>query len=298
MGGPHSDQIEQAILEGGGRITRDPATASAIIWLSKDIEPLPELLHPNIRWVQLPDAGVEKWIKSGTIDGRRRFTSASGCYGPQVAEQALTLMLACARRIKAYARAESGRESSPPGGTLRGASVIVIGAGDIGSCLIDFLVPLGADVVAVTRGGHHVKGASTSISVDEYETALPAADFVVLTVPSTPRTVGMLGRSQFASMKPSAYVVNVGRGDLIDTAALLEAVQDGVIAGAGLDVTDPEPLPDSHPFWRMPQVLLTGHTANPPALKAASLARRVRSNVERFVAGDELIGIVEMSRGY
>jgi phosphoglycerate dehydrogenase-like enzyme len=299
VGGPSSETIEPFVQAGGGRVTHDPAAASAVIWLSKESEPLRRILHAGIQWVQLPDAGVERWLSDGLIDDERLFTSAQGCYGPQVAEHALALLLACARGLKGYARSDRWeRPHGPAISSLAGSTVVIVGAGDIGARLIALLAPLQARVVAVTRGGRAVSGAAQNLSAEDLDVALPDADFVVLCAPSTPRTRHLIGRHQLAVMKDTAYIVNVGRGDLVDTRALEAAVRDAVIAGAGLDVVDPEPLPSSSPLWDMPTVLITPHVANPAPLKLAALGERVRVNTERFAAGRDLMGVVEIERGY
>lgn len=299
VGGEPSPIIEGAIRSGGGRLTSDPASAAAVIWLSKDVHGLRTVLRENVRWVQLPDAGVEKWIDAGVLDGSRFFTSARGCYGRQVAEHALALMLACARELPRYARSSSWQRPAQAGGRLiAGADVLVVGAGDIGSCLIGLLRPLDARPAAVTRTGRAVDGAVRSLRADQLLEALPDADFIVLCAPSTPDTRYLFGRQEFAACKPSAYLVNVSRGDLVDSEALVEAVRDRHIAGAGLDVVDPEPLPSDSPLWTLPGVLVTPHVANPARMKQEALAERVRVNTRRFAAGEELVGLVDLARGY
>ncbi len=299
VGGPHSATIDGRVREGGGRVTTNPAAATAIVWLSKDVDDLHMVLHDRIRWVQLPDAGVEKWLAAGIIDDTRDFTSAQGCYGLQVAEHALALMMACLRNLPAYARARGWDRPERAGGSLvAGSRVLVVGAGDIGSRFVRMLAALGADVTALTRSGRQMPGATSGLAADQLHEVLPTADVVVICAPSTPRTRTLFGRREFALMKRTAFLINVSRGELVDTAALTEAVRDGIIAGAGLDVVDPEPLPDHSSLWDLPGVIITPHVANPAGLKEAALGNRVRENTERFVTGRELLGLVRLDRGY
>jgi phosphoglycerate dehydrogenase-like enzyme len=299
VGGPRSVAIESSVRAGGGQLTSDPAAATAIVWLSKGVDDLHRMLHDRIRWVQLPDAGVERWVDAGLIDDARDFTSAQGCYGVQVAEHALALTLACVRDLTSYARASRwNRPELATGRLIAGSRVLVVGAGDIGSRLILMLRALGAVVTAVTRSGGQVPGAEVSLAAEQLHSALPDADLVVLCAPSTPRTRALFGRREFALMKRTAFLVNVSRGDLVDTAALVDAVREGAISGAGLDVVDPEPLPADSDLWRLPGVLITPHVANPAGLKEAALAQRVRENTERFAAGRDLVGLVRPDRGY
>lgn len=292
--------VAEAVREGGGRVVGDLREADALVWLDKDVDALRRHLHDDLRWVQLPDAGVERWLDAGVVAvGPTAFTSARGCYGPQVAEHALALVLAMARRLPECSALPAWPSSDKPwGGSLRGATVVLVGAGDIGSNLLALLAPFGAHVIAVTRSGRDVPGASRSVAVRDLETALAVADVAVLAAPSTPETVGLLSASRLAALPVHAVLVNVGRGDLVDTHALVTALRSGRLAGAALDVTEPEPLPDGHPLWSEPHALITPHVANPPHLKIAALAARVRDNTERLAAGDPLVGLVDPGVGY
>jgi D-3-phosphoglycerate dehydrogenase len=299
VGGPRSAAIESGVRAGGGLLTPDPADAIAVVWLSKDVDDLRLVLHDRVRWVQLPDAGVERWIDAGLVDGDRDVTSAQGCYGVQVAEHALALTLACLRDLKRYARASYWMRPEPAAGSLiAGSRALVVGAGDIGSRLIQMLCALGADVTAVTRSGRQVPGAERSLAAEQLHDALPDADLVVLCAPSTPRTRALFGRREFALMKDTAFLINVARGDLVDTAALVDALRERAISGVGLDVVDPEPLSTRSPLWGLPGVLITPHVANPAGLKEIALAERVRENTAHFAAGRELVGLVRRDRGY
>jgi phosphoglycerate dehydrogenase-like enzyme len=293
-----SDVLVDAVTGAGGRVVSDHTAAAALVWGGKDVDGLARHLHSGLRWVQLPDAGVERWLAAGVLTGDAVFTSARGCYGSQVAEHALALMLACAQRVPECSRLTSWPSERPTGRTLAGAAVAVVGAGDIGTSLIRMLAPLGAEVVAVTRSGREVPGASASYGVADLDPVLRQASFVVLAAPSTAQTRHMIGAEQLRSMREDAYLVNVGRGDLVDTDALVDVLADGGLAGAALDVTDPEPLPDGHPLWSCSEVLISPHVANPPAAKAASLAKRVRENTERFITGRPLLGVVDLEGGY
>lgn len=297
--GPDAPQeILRAVTAGGCAVTDDPHKADAVVWLGKDVESLSAVLHDGVSWVQLPDAGVERWLAVGLCARGHVVTSASGVYGHQVAEHALALILACTRRLAECARASSWSPQAMAGVSLRDAVVAVIGAGGIGASLITLLEPLGCRTIAVTRHGRPVPGADTSLPAAELDKALSSADIIVLAAPSTPETVGLIDARRLAMVKPSAFLINVGRGDLVDTPALLAALDAGRLAGGALDVTDPEPLPDDHPLWRIPRVLITPHTANPAQAKLASLAGRVAENCRRFAAGEPLLGVVQAELGY
>jgi phosphoglycerate dehydrogenase-like enzyme len=256
---------------------------------------LAELDHSGIRVVQLPSAGVEGWFAAGVLRAGVTYVSATGAYAPACAEHALALMLALARRLDEYAGISSWRPVD--GTTLFGAHVCVVGAGGIGTELIRLMAPFSVEVDAVTNSGRPVEGANP-VAADALTDTVAAADFVVNALPVTAATRGLLAAEQFQAMKKSAYLVNVGRGATIASDDLVEALTKGDIGGAGLDVTDPEPLPDGHPLWTTPRTLITCHTANPTSLNADALRARVAENIRRLVAGEELIGRVDLDRGY
>jgi phosphoglycerate dehydrogenase-like enzyme len=128
--------------------------------------------------------------------------------------------------------------------------------------------------------------------------ALPGADLVVVALALTPDTEGIISESELALMEPHAWIVNVARGRHIVTADLVTALQKGVIGGAALDVTDPEPLPDGHPLWSLPNCIITPHVGNTPDMARPLLAERITENVKRFAHGEELIGPVDTELGY
>jgi phosphoglycerate dehydrogenase-like enzyme len=296
--GPEPDDLVSAAVEaGGGEVVPDPADAQAIVWLAGEPAGLRAVLHPGVRWVQLSSAGVEQWLAEGAIDAERAWTSAAGAYGETVADHALALALAGRRRLPESARATrwgGEREGRP----LYGCTVAVIGAGAIGRALIALLAPWRCRIVAVTRSGRDVPGAAVSLATADVDRVWPEADVTVLAAPATDATRRLVGAAELAAFRPDAWLVNVARGTLVDTNALVEALAAGRLGGAALDVTDPEPLPDDHALWREPRALITPHVANTTDLRRRALADWTRDNVARFARGDELGGTVEPGRGY
>lgn len=298
VGPDPSPQIEAAVRDGGGVPVPSAEDAQAVVWLSKGVDDLAGLVHPGIRWVQLPDAGVDRWLDAGLAAGPWVVTSARGTFGPQVAEQALALLLAGARRLHVSARERAWPAERRWGISLRRRTVAVVGAGDIGGCLLELLRPLGARTVAVTRRGLPVASAEATYPLEELSTALDGADALVLAAPGTAQNLHLIGRAQLDLLSEGALLVNVGRGTLLDHDALRTALDDGQVGFAGLDVTDPEPLPPEHPLWRHESALITPHLANPPEEKVVSLAPRVRENTRRFVEQRELEAVVDTNLGY
>ncbi|MEV6274999.1 D-isomer specific 2-hydroxyacid dehydrogenase family protein [Nocardia sp. NPDC051832] len=302
---PAPTLLSKAVGEGGAALV-DLAEARALIWAGGPGE-FPQELPSSVEWVQLPAAGVEDWFTAGILARHPnvRFTSAAGAFANSVAEHALTLLLAGVRYLPEHLRAASWRQQDffPHVGTLRGKTVTIIGAGGIGRALIPMLAPLGAHVIAVNRSGRPVTGPGIPDSVetvpaDQLGKVWSRTDHVVIAAPATAATQHLVGAEELARLKPSSWVINVARGSLIDTDALVAALASGAIAGAGLDVTEPEPLPDGHPLWVLPNAIVTPHDSNPPQLRLAAFADHVAANVSRFVAGRELLAPIDPDRGY
>ncbi|MEU7914634.1 D-isomer specific 2-hydroxyacid dehydrogenase family protein [Microbispora bryophytorum] len=288
--------IVESVRAAGGEVIGDPRRAEALVWTDSRPEGVRDYLTPSVRWVQLPSAGIERWTREGLVDSTRVWCSAAGAYAPQVAEHALALLLAGVHRLPAAARSRTWRRDQP--GTLRASTVAVVGAGGIGRAVIPALRALGADVLAVNRSGEPVEGAVATVPFEDLAAVWPRADHVILAAPATPETYRMVGRDELRALGPQAWLVNVARGELVDTDALLAALRAGEIGGAALDVTDPEPLPDGHGLWAEPNVLITSHSANPQARLTESLAERVRENVARYLRGEPLLGRIDPARGY
>lgn len=294
-----SPLLHEAVTDAGAQIVQDAADASVIVWANIDGTGFLDACHDDIGWVQLPFAGIDRWLAEGLVDDRRVFTAAAGAYAQPVAEHTMALLLAATRRLHECARATDwGARWERAGATLAGATVGIVGAGGIGLLLIDHLTRFGARTIAVTRSGREVPTADASLAAADLDQLWPQADYVVLLAPSTPETRHLVGARELAAMRPSSWLVNVARGPLVDTDALLEALDSEGIAGAALDVTDPEPLPEGHPLWSHPRALITPHVACPPAVLLTSYVRRVHDNVGRFVRGESVLGVVDLERGY
>jgi len=299
---PHADpELVRAAEEGGATVAPLDDETRGIVWLSPvGADELGAILeaHPGVGWVQLPWAGVNDFAAMMRAHDRRGlvFTSAKGAYAQPVAEHALTLTLALLRDLPVRIRATSWGSKS--GWSLYGLNVVVIGAGGIAREFLRLLEPFGAETTVVRRLGEPVPGATRTVSTAQLDDVLPAADIVVVAAAHTTGTDKLLGAAQFDRMKESAYVVNVARGALIDTGALVAALDSGAIAGAGLDVTDPEPLPDGHPLWSRPDVIITPHSADTPEMIVPLLAARVRHNVRALLGEGDFAGRIDPQAGY
>jgi D-2-hydroxyacid dehydrogenase (NADP+) len=287
-------ELARAVETAGGALS-PLERADGVVWAGTRPDSLPDLPR-SVRWVQLPSAGVEPWMRRIADTPQVTFTSAAGVYAPQVAEHALALLLAGVRGLVASARAQEW--VIPPHRTLAGATVAIVGAGGIGRELIAQLVPHDVEVIAVTRRGHDVPGAAETLPADRVGEVWRRADHFVLAAPATGATRRLVGAGELTAMRAHSWIVNIARGSLIDTDALVAALRERRIGGAALDVTDPEPLPAGHPLWSLPNALITPHIANPDEELVRRLAERVRENVSRLAAGEALLSPIDADRGY
>lgn len=292
----------EAVEAAGGTVEPLSERTRGVVWLSnRDASAFPPVLeaHPGIGWVQLPFAGVDAFAEVLAAEDRPGlvWTSAKGAYAQPVAEHALVLSLALLRVLPKRLRARSWAEE-PDGRSLYGLDVVIVGAGGIALELIRLLEPFGTRITVVRRSSSPVEGAARTVTTDRLGEVLHSADLVVVAAALTGGTRHLFGASEFAAMKPTAYLVNIARGGLVDTDALLDALRSGAIAGAGLDVTDPEPLPDGHPLWDEPNVIITPHQADTPEMTAPLLAERIRQNVRAFLDDGRFVGVVDPEAGY
>ncbi|WP_423919455.1 D-isomer specific 2-hydroxyacid dehydrogenase family protein [Frigoribacterium sp. 2-23] len=296
------EPARRAVEQAGGRIVPLGAETEMVVLGGRvDQEALRASLaeHRGIKVVQLPSAGVDSYVDTMRASARDGlvFTSAKGAYSAPVAEHALALTLATLRSLQIRARASSW-ERQERGISLNGSRVVIVGAGGIGTELLRLLRPFDVHVTMVRRTQAAVDGADRTITTDELTDALPEADVVVVAAALTGTTRSLLGAAEFAAMKPTAVVVNIARGPLIDTDALVEALENGRIGAAGLDVTDPEPLPDGHPLWSLPGALITPHQANTNDMTEPLFQERVRENVQALIDGSDPVGVVDVEQGY
>ena len=285
-------------MAGGGLVV--PAEeAEALVWAEPD-DPggLSKLLdaQPGIRWVQLPWAGIEPYVEVVRAHDHLVWTCAKGVYAEPVAEHALALTLACRRSLGAFARA--GRWTRGRAEYLLGRRVTIVGGGGIAETLLRLLGPFGCDVTVVRSTPRPMEGAARVVASSAIDEALTGADVVVLALALTAETTGLIDRRRLDLLAPGAVLVNVARGQHVVTDDIIPALDHGPLAGAGLDVTDPEPLPEGHPLWDRPDVIVTPHTANTPEMALPLLSARVADNIRRYAAGEPLLGIVDPASGY
>ena len=251
---------------------------------------------PRLRWVQLPTMGYDPVELHGVPHGVA-VTSAGDAYAPTVAEHAVAMLLALVRRVPEAVRNAAERRWDQSNatriGTLHGATVAVVGFGNIGREIAVRLRGFGARVIGVTRSGRADPLADEAAPSDQLLDVLARSDAAVLAVPLNAHTRHLFGARALAALRPHAIVVNIARGGVIDHAALRDALADGRLGGAGLDVTEPEPLPADDPLWTMPNVLITPHVAGYGGdVAPRRILALFERNLANFTAGRELESVV------
>jgi phosphoglycerate dehydrogenase-like enzyme len=288
--------VEAVTVGDTDAMRRELADADALwAWPAFYDAELVELLarhRPRLRWVQLPTMGYDPVELHGVPSGVT-VTTAGDAYAPTVAEHALTLLLALVRRIpEAVRNAERHRWDQSGAraiGTLHGATVAVVGFGNIGREIAVRLRGFGARVVAVSRNGRPDPLADEVVAADRLFDALGRSDAVVLAVPLNAQTRHLIDARALAAMQPHALLINIARGGVIDQPALATALAEGRLGGAGLDVTDPEPLPPDDPLWTLPNALITPHVAGYGGdVAPRRILALVERNLRNFIEGRPL----------
>jgi D-2-hydroxyacid dehydrogenase (NADP+) len=257
---------------------------------------------PKLKWLQIESAGAEAFtFTPGFAKSGITLTNCKIVQGPEIADHALGLLLALTRGIAVAARNSSGewnaRRFSPI--ELRGKTAVVIGVGGIGTQIAERLHASGMTVIGVDPKDIPLTVTlARTVGPNRLDTVLPLADVVMISAPLTPESRKMIGARQFALMKQGAYFVAVSRGGLYDMDALVHALDSKKLAGAGVDVTDPEPLPPGHPLWKFPNVVVTPHIAGRSDGENARYEELFTENLRRFAAGEPLLNVVDKEKGY
>lgn len=281
------------------------AEAEVFVNTSSDPAAVPDLPE-NIQWVQYCFTGVNHLIEAGIIrsDGVPWCNSA-GAFAKPVAESALGLLLSQAHHHKAFALAKSwsvARELDESQAWLYDQQgpqhVMIVGAGGIGRQLIAYLKPFGVHITAVNRSGRAVEGADVTIPIEQVDEVWGEADFVINILPATAATEHFFDAEIFRAMKNSAVFVNVGRGSTVVTDDLVEALREGSIAGAGLEVVDPEPLPEGHPLYDLPNATMTPHMGASFQVAEHHIGAIFNANAAAWERGEPMPTRVDPDAGY
>jgi phosphoglycerate dehydrogenase-like enzyme len=260
----------------------------------------PPALYPmatRLSWLQAMGAGVD-WALVPTLPAGVVVTRIPGIFGPWMREYVLGWCLSMTQRTETYRRAQRERrwrqEILPE--RLAGKTMAIVGLGDIGRTIAAGAGALGVRVIGVSRSGRAVRGVERVFRLPRLERALSEADFVIVVLPLTEDTRGLIAAEALAAMKPTAWLFNIGRGAVVDEPALIGALKARRIGGAVLDVFATEPLPPDHPLWGLDNVVVTPHVSGPST--PAEITPVFNDNLARWLAGRPLRHVVDRARGY
>ncbi len=258
----------------------------------------------TLEWVQVLSAGVEGYVNiPELVESNIVLTNGKIIQGPEIADHAMALLLTLTRNLKQFNErmneAEWGGAPELPMVELRGKTALIIGLGGIGTQVAERAEAFGMNVIAVDPKDIPLSRTTDYVGKpDELDNLLPVADVVISCVPRTPQTEDMLNSRQFDLMKDGVYIINISRGRIINTDALVAALRSGKVRGAGLDVTDPEPLPEGHPLWSMPNVIITPHVAGSSDQIGDRRMELIKDNIARFLTDRPLRNVVDKEKGY
>ena len=291
--------VELVAFDTAKAATREINSFQAVVGLCH-----PDLLTSNIHWVQIYSAGIERCTAIPAAQKNLSILSnAQRLQGPEIADHAIALMLALVRRLDVYSSRQSWIREQDPGEEdiweLEGRTLLVVGLGGIGTNIAKLGYGLGMRVIATRNSRREGPDFVSYVGLaDELLELARQADVIINATPLTASTTGIFNREFFAAMPSHAYFINIGRGRSVVTDDLTKALDEGEIAGAGLDVTDPEPLPDGHPLWSAPRVIITPHMAGVSDKIMDRIFLVARENIRRYSAGEPLLSVVDMERGY
>ncbi|MDX2221842.1 MAG: D-2-hydroxyacid dehydrogenase [Rhodospirillaceae bacterium] len=260
----------------------------------------------DLHWLQLPSAGLNSCGRIPKLqEPDAVVTNMQRVFGPPIGEHVIALMLALTRGLDGYVAAQRDRrwdDEAVPGSRLwevNGKTMLVVGLGGIGTSTAQMAHSLGMRIIATRNSSRDKPDFVDYVGLsDELPDLISQADVVVNATPLTPQTRGLFNAALFAKMKKSAYFINIGRGQSVVQADLVAALNGGVIAGAGLDVTDPEPLPKDNPLWTAANVIITPHVSSYSDMRTDRVWLLMRENLRRYAAGDRLLNVVDLKRGY
>ena len=283
-----------------------PLTQEDMDWAEILLGNVPDTMlsgSPKLLWVQTSSAGVEDYIKPGALAENTLLTNATGAYGLAISEHMLGVLLELFKKLELYrdAQKEGSWKSQGAVRAVYGSTVLVLGMGDIGGEFGKRCKALGAKVIGVRRNPRQKPDYADEVHLmEDLDQLLPQADVVAITLPGTEATRGLMNKERLAKMKEGAVLLNVGRGYIVDTEALCDALESGHLSGAGVDVTDPEPLPEDHRLWKIPTAVVTPHISGHYHLRQTHqrIVDIFSENLERFRQGQPLCNQVDFATGY
>lgn len=267
----------------------------------------PKLLRDaeKLQWIQLNSAGADTYCAPGILKSGIILTNATGAYGLAISEYMVGMSFMLQNKFYQYYNNQLQHQWKDMGKvtSVQGSTVLAVGLGDIGGEYARRMKALGSYTIGVRRtSGEKPEYLDEIYTTESLDELLPRADFVALSLPNSAGTHHIIDERRLRLMKPGAYLLNVGRGNAIDTEALCKVLQEGHLGGCGVDVTDPEPLPSDHPLWDMPRMVITPHISGQYHLQETfeRIVRIAGENLEKFLAGDtkNMRNVVDFETGY
>ncbi|MEI7643836.1 MAG: D-2-hydroxyacid dehydrogenase [Chloroflexales bacterium] len=294
--------VDATWVNAAGDVAGDPSDAVVYFrwWMAQPALDQVLAIAPGLRWLHTPSAGVDRLLTPAVIARDLTLTNSAGVHAIPMAEFVLGFMLAHAKQIGVYraAQAEARWVDDLQLRELYESTLLIIGMGGIGQAIAQRAAAFGMHIYGSRRTPQPMPGVARVVGSDSWRGLLPEADYIVVAAPLTAETRGMIDSAAFAAMKPSAYLINIARGALIDDLALIAALRNGQIGGAALDTFEQEPLPAESPLWALPNITITPHaTASSPRMHERQIAIFIE-NLTRFRAGQPLLNIVDKSAGY
>lgn len=287
-----------------GQADGDLSDAEVLVRWWTPRETLRKLIQaaPRLRWMHTPSAGVDGMLLPEMRERGLIVTNSAGAQAVPIAEFVLLFMLSHVKQARALL-ALTPEDAWQRGDALQlqelhGATVLIVGLGQIGQEIARRAAAFGMRVWGSRRHPRPAEGVERVVGEGEWRALLPEADYLVVAAPLTDTTRGMIDRDALARLKPGAYLINIARGQIVDTEALLEALRSGRLAGAGLDALPQEPLPAEHPLWQAPNVWITPHISWSSPQIFPRVAEIFLENLRRYRAGQELINLVDFEAGY
>lgn len=296
----------EVIVSDQERIAEDLFQADIFCGHAKVPVDWPAVVAQNrLQWIQSSAAGLDHCLVPSVIDSEIVVTGCSGLFAPQVAEQTLALLMGLIRRMHVFFHAQQRKEFvRRPTDNLEQKRVLILGFGGNGQRIARVLRPMVGSIVATDcfpDPNHSLVIDQTVENIfpaDEFETLLPEADVIIVTLPLSLANEKLLGEKQFRSMKPGAYFINVGRGSVVETNSLVASLASGHLGGAGIDVVDPEPLPEHSPLWGLDNVIISPHVGAQSPLRVPRTLELFCANVDRFEQRVSLLNLVDKQLGF
>jgi len=278
--------LQFALFQNGREVTGDLSDIDVMIMFGIEVQDFMLKGAPRLKWIQSLATGVDHFLRCPSLRPQVLITSGRGIHGPPMREQVVYLMMAASRdAVRQVGDQQAHVWERRLWSTLQGKTAAIAGVGVVGTAIAELLKAFGMHVIGVTRTPRQVAGFDEMIATDRLPDAARRADYLINMLPASDNNIGIFDAAVFGAMKPSAYYISAGRGQTVNEAALLAALRERRIAGAGLEVFETEPLPPDSPFWGLPNVFITPHVGGYVIEYEDFIMPLILDNMRLFLAG-------------